>query len=62
VCRAGGKNVAGSHRDFALGGANPTVAGADDEEFPLGEMEVVGADGGAGRDAADLHVERMPAV
>ena len=45
-----------------VAGAKGGGAGADQKKFPLSQVRVERTDGGAGRDAADLHVKRMAAV
>ena len=56
------KRVARFHVGEAFGCADAAVAAADDEKFPLREMKVIRADGGAGGDATELQIERMPAA
>jgi len=53
--------VAGADGKRAVGRAGGAGAGLDEEEFPLREVGVIGADGGAGRKPAKLDVERMTA-
>ena len=53
------KRIARFHVGKAIGRADASVTAADDEEVPLGEMKVVGADGGAGGYAAKLQIKGM---
>jgi hypothetical protein len=56
------KKIADADGGEAVGRAHGAGAGADDEQFPLADVEVIGADRGAGREAADLEIKRMPAA
>ena len=56
------KHVAYADGREAVGRAHGADAGADEEQFPLTEVEVVGANGGTGQEAADLEIEGMAAA
>ena len=54
------KHVAHADGREAVGRPHVAGAGADDEQFPLSEVEVMRSNGCAGRESADLEVKRMP--